>query len=120
MKINNWFIIILLVTSPLKANAAPHVTIYGWEGHANGRYLEAEVSNVEIGSTLIIEKTKDLTARHWIPANAASQVVERVPTKIAFFVSNSVKREFFRVVSIPPKVTVKEGVLVVSEEAPLD
>lgn len=120
MNVKIKFVLIFLFYIQLKVAANPEVTINSWESHSNGKFIEAEVSNVEVGSILIVETTKDLAVRKWTRANAASQIVEKVPAKIAFFVNDNIKREFFRVVSISPKVTMKGQVLIVTEAASLD
>jgi hypothetical protein len=110
----------LAVLFPASECPAPHIRIYGWKDIAKGKFIEAEVSDVEIGSLLRIETSSDLASGKWVPANAAEQTVETLPASINFFVSNEAEKEFFRVVSRAPAVTVRNGVLIVSEETTLD
>ena len=109
------------VLFPASECPAPHITTFdGLRFYEDGQVIELEVSDVEIGSQLRLEKSSDLASGKWVPANSAEQTVENLPARMAFFVANETEKEFFRVVIKPPTVSVRDGVLVVSEETTLD
>ncbi|MCP4847178.1 MAG: hypothetical protein GY899_04430 [Verrucomicrobiaceae bacterium] len=109
------------VLFPASECPAPHITTFNGLRWVNeGKIVEIEVSDVEVGSLLRIETSSDLASGKWVPANAAEQTVETLPARMAFFVSNEAEKGFFRVVVKAPTVSVRDGVLVVSEETTLD
>ena len=122
MKFLHIFLLLsLAVLFPVSECPAPHIRNFNGLRWVNeGKIVEIEVSDVEVGSLLRIETSSDLASGKWVPANAAEQTVETLPARMAFFVSNEAEKEFFRVVVKAPTVSVRDGVLVVSEETTLD
>ena len=83
------------VLFPASECPAPHITTFdGLRFYEDGQVIELEVSDVEIGSQLRLEKSSDLASGKWVPANSAEQTVENLPARMAFLWRMKPRRSF--------------------------